>query len=53
MSYFALQIIREANYELSYEDLWDRLVPRLEEAGYDQEPQVEGKSASKRRRLFT
>jgi len=29
------------------------VVPRLEQAGYDQEPQVEGKSASKRRRLFT
>ena len=53
MSYFALQIIREADYQLSYEDLWDQLVPRLEQAGYDQEPQVEGKSASKRRRLFT
>ena len=26
---------------------------RLETEGYDQEPQVEGKSANKRRRLFT
>ena len=53
MSYFALQILEEANYRLSYADLWDQLVVRLDEEGYDQEPQVEGKSTNKRRRLFT
>ena len=53
MSYFALQIIREADYELSYQDLWDELVERLQIAGYDQEPQLEGKSTNKRRQLFS
>jgi hypothetical protein len=53
MTYFALRTIEEANYDLSYEELWDTLVGRLETEGYDQEPQVEGKTANKRRRLFT
>ncbi len=53
MTYFALEIIKAANYKLSYQELWDRLVVRLEEEGFDQEPQVEGTAASKRRKLFT
>ena len=53
MTYFALRTIEEANYDLTYEELWDTLVGRLETEGYDQEPQVEGKPANKRRRLFT
>jgi hypothetical protein len=53
MTYFALQIIREANYQLSYQDLWKELVVRLEDEGYDQQPQVEGRSANKRRQLFS
>ena len=53
MTYFALRTIEEANYDLTYDDLWDTLVGRLETEGYDQEPQLEGKSANKRRRLFT
>jgi len=53
MTHFALDIIRAADYRLSYEDLWNALVVRLESEGYDQEPQVEGATRSKRRRLFT
>jgi len=53
MTYFALQIITDADYKLTYQELWDRLVSRLDEEGYDQEPQVEGKAANKRRQLFT
>ena len=53
MTHFALEIIEEADYDISYADLWDRLVVRLEAEGFDQEPQVEGRSASKRRRIFT
>ena len=34
MTYFALQIIEEANYDISYEELWDTLVVRLETEGY-------------------
>lgn len=53
MTHFALEIIRAADYSISYADLWDRLVVRLEEEGFDQEPQVEGKTAGKRRKIFT
>jgi hypothetical protein len=52
MTHFALQIMAEANYELTYADLWDELVVRLDEEGYDQRPQLEGRSTNKRRRLF-
>lgn len=53
MTYFALEIIESADYDISYADLWDRLVVRLEAEGFDQEPQVEGKTTAKRRRIFT
>ena len=53
MTYFATQIIAEANYQLTYAQLWDQLVVRLQQNGYDQEPQVEGKDASKDRLVFT
>ena len=53
MTYFATQIIAEANYQLSYAQLWDDLVVRLQREGYDQEPQVEGKRASKERMVFS
>lgn len=53
MTYFALDIIEAANYSISFRELWDRLVVRLEAEGFDQEPQVEGKYSSKRRKIFT
>jgi hypothetical protein len=53
MTHFALDIIRAANYDITYEQLWNKLVVRLQEEGYDQEPQVEGRTTAKRRKLFT
>lgn len=53
MSYYALEIIKAANFHLTYAELWDELVVRLEAEGYDQEPQVEGKAANKNRQLFS
>ncbi|MEO6571302.1 MAG: caspase family protein [Ilumatobacteraceae bacterium] len=53
MTYFALEIIRAADYRLTYDDLWNELVVRLDAEGYDQEPQVEGKATTKRRLLFS
>jgi len=53
MTYFALDIIRAADYRLTYNALRKRLVPRLELEGYDQEPQLEGSTASRRRPLFS
>lgn len=53
MTYFALDIIRAADYRLTYNALRKQLVARLEDEGYDQEPQLEGAAASRRRRLFS
>ncbi len=53
MSYFALSEIAKANYDLTYRQLWDRVVVQLSRAGYDQEPQVEGSDANLDRRLFS
>ncbi len=53
MTYFALDIIRASDYRITYNALRKQLVPRLEEEGYDQEPQLEGSTASRRRRLFS
>lgn len=53
MTYFALEIMNDANFRLSYAELWDQLVVRLESEGYDQEPQVEGTTTNKKRQLFS
>jgi hypothetical protein len=52
MTYFALEILRSANYDLTYRALWDALVVRLDQEGFPQEPQVEGKASAKKRRVF-
>jgi hypothetical protein len=52
MTYFALEILRSANYSLPYRALWDALVVRLDQEGFPQEPQVEGKASAKKRRVF-
>jgi hypothetical protein len=53
MSWFALSEIAKANYDLTYRQLWDRVVVQLSRAGYDQEPQVEGSKANLDRRVFS
>ena len=53
MTFYALDILRAADYKITYQGLWDALVVRLEEEGFAQEPQVEGKAAAKKRRVFT
>lgn len=52
MTFYALEIMREAGYRITYQELWDRLVVRLDQNGFDQEPQLEGKAAAKRRQMF-
>jgi hypothetical protein len=52
MTYFALQALREADYDLTWRQLHSRLGFLLDEASYPQHPQLEGKSANKRRRVF-
>ncbi len=53
MTYFAIQAIREANYDLTYAQLRSRLIYLLDEAGYPQHPQLEGNSANKKKRIFS
>ncbi|MBN1658600.1 MAG: caspase family protein [Anaerolineae bacterium] len=52
MTYHALQVIREADYDLTYAELHERMVPLIDEAGYPQHPQLEGRSENKDRPIF-
>jgi hypothetical protein len=52
MTYFALQAIRQANYQITYAQLHTRMNYLLDEAGYPQHPQLEGRSQHKKRQLF-
>ncbi len=52
MSYFALQIIRDANYRITYRELRKRLRDLIA-ADYSQDPQLEGTDENKRRQIFT
>lgn len=53
MTYYAIKAITDANYQLTYEELLNELVPLLEEEGYDQVPQLEGKAAHKQKQIFS
>lgn len=53
MTYFALSVIREANYKITYSQLHTRVNHFLGEAGYPQHPQLEGTRTNKRRQIFT
>jgi hypothetical protein len=52
MTYFAMQAIRDANYQISYAQLHTRINYLLDEAGYPQHPQLEGRRLNKRRQIF-
>ena len=52
MTYFALQAIRDANYEITFQQLIKRLLFLLDNEGYNQHPQLEGKTANKKKKLF-
>jgi metacaspase-1 len=53
MTYFALKAITEAKYQITYQQLHDRLQFGLDDAGYPQHPQLEGRAANKKRLIFT
>jgi hypothetical protein len=52
MTFHAIKAITDANYEITYRELSDKLTPLLEGAGYQQHPQLEGESHAKRRQIF-
>lgn len=53
MTYFALQAIKAAAYKISWQQLHTRVNHLLDEAGYPQQPQLEGKETNKKRQIFT
>jgi hypothetical protein len=53
MSYHAIRLIEEAEGDITYTALTKALRRALEEAGYDQEPQLEGPLGLQRRKVFT
>lgn len=53
MTFCALTAIKKANYQLTYQDLHQALLKDLQARGFDQEPQLEGKSSATRRQIFT
>lgn len=52
MTYFAIQIIRDANYDITYAELVERLRDLIA-ADYSQDPQLEGTDENKRKRIFS
>jgi hypothetical protein len=52
MTYHALKAIREADHDLTYAELHERLVAMVVAAGYPQHPQLEGRPENRARRLF-
>ncbi|HEX9971987.1 MAG TPA: caspase family protein [bacterium] len=52
MSFFALQEIRAANYNITYADLVKRVVKQLDKASFNQQPQLEGKRENKSKQIF-
>ncbi len=52
MTFHAIKAIRDADYRLTYAQLHDRLGVLIDEAGYNQHPQLEGRLEHKRRQVF-
>jgi metacaspase-1 len=50
MTFYALQAIRSANFQITYAQLEQRIKNLIED--YPQHPQLEGKSANKKRQIF-
>ena len=52
MTYYALQAIQEANYQMTFQQLHTRLLNLLDDGGYPQHPQLEGKKTNKNKQMF-
>ena len=53
MTWYAIQTIRDANYDLTWDQLHKQLRSQLEVAGFKQHPQLEGAPANKKKPIFT
>lgn len=53
MTFYAIQAITDAAYQLTYAELHEALLPLLEDENFDQVPQLEGKAERKQKQIFT
>lgn len=53
MTYYALQTIQEANYQITFQQLIEKLQFLIDNEGYNQHPQLEGKADNKDKMIFT
>ncbi len=53
MTYYALQAIKEMNYKITFQQLHSRVLNLLDDGGYPQHPQLEGKNTNKKRQIFS
>ncbi len=52
MTYYAIEAIREADYQITYAELAQRVNAKLMAEGYRQTPQLEGRLKHKKRQIF-
>jgi len=52
LTYFALEAIRSANYQITYADLIASVKKKMVEYGFPQHPQLEGKTEKKHQQIF-
>lgn len=52
MTYYALQTIQEANYQITFQQLIERLQFLIDNEGFNQHPQLEGKAENKEKMIF-
>lgn len=53
MTFFALQTIQLSGYQISWRQLHTRINYLLDEAGYSQHPQLDGRAKNKKRLIFS
>jgi len=53
MTYYALKAITDAKFQVTFQQLHKRILKLLDDGGYPQHPQLEGKKANKSRQIFS
>lgn len=52
MTYYALKVIKDANYKITYHELQRKLNTLLDKEGFPQHPQLEGRKENQNKQLF-
>jgi hypothetical protein len=53
MTHYALKAIKEADYQITYQELHQRVLDLIKSNHYPQNPRLEGRTEMKERRIFT